>query len=80
MPDVITEATTLKIEMDFVDGDTRTNNIKDPKQNITSSDIEDLNQFIRENNALIGDKYNAPFARIKKATRVAKTTVNYDLT
>lgn len=80
MADVITGATTLKIEMDFVDGDTRTNNIKDPKQDITSSEIESLNQFIRANNALIGDKFNAPFARIKKATRVTKTTINYDIT
>lgn len=79
MADTISSSSTLKLEYDFVDGDTRTNNIKDPKDNITSNDIEELNTFIRANNALIGDKYQATFARIRKATIVNKTTTDYNL-
>lgn len=79
MADTITNSKTLKLEYDFVDGDTRTNNIKDPRNDITSNEIAELNTFLRANNALIGDKYQATFAQIRKATIVEKTTVNYDL-
>lgn len=79
MADTIKTSRTLKLEYDFVDGDTRTNNIKDPRDNITSNEIAELNTFLRANNALIGDKYQATFAQIKKATIVEKTTTDYNL-
>ena len=79
MADTITNSKTLKLEYDFVDGDTRTNNIKDPRNDLTSNDIIELNTFLRANNALIGDKYQATFAQIRKATIVEKSTTNYDL-
>lgn len=79
MADVITSTENLQIEYAFVDGDTRTNNIKDPKADITAQDIEELNTFLRANNALIGDRYQSTFAQINKAKRVTKTTVNYDI-
>lgn len=79
MADTITNSKSLKLEYDFVDGDTRTNNIKDPNDSITSAQIEELNTFIRANNALVGDKYQATFARIRKATIIDKTTTNFDL-
>lgn len=78
--DTITESKVLKLDYDFVDGDTRVNNIKNPKNDITSSDIEELNTFIRANNAIVGDKYQATFARIRQATIINKTTTDYDLT
>lgn len=79
MADTISNSRNLKLEYDFVDGDTRTNNIKDPRDNITSNEIAELNTFLRANNALIGDKYQATFAQIRKATIVEKTTTDYDL-
>lgn len=79
MADTITNSKTLKLEYDFVDGDTRTNNIKNPRDDITSNEIAELNTFLRANNALIGDKYQATFAQIRKATIVEKTTTNFDL-
>lgn len=79
MPDTIENSKTLKLEYDFVDGDTRTNNLKDPRDNITSNDIAELNTFLRANNALIGDKYQATFAQIRKATIIDKTVTTYDL-
>lgn len=77
--DTITEAKTIQIEYAFVDGDTRINNIKNPKDNITSEEIAELNTFLRANNALVGDRYNSTFAQINYAKRVTKTTVNYDI-
>lgn len=79
MPDVITSNTTLQLEYAFVDGDTRTNTIKNPKTDITSEEIGELNTFLRANNALIGDRYQSTFAQINKAKRVTKTTTNFDI-
>lgn len=79
MADVITTNQTLQLEYAFVDGDTRINNIKNPKDNISASDIESLNTFIRANNAIVGDRYQSTFAQINYAKRVTKTTVNYDI-
>lgn len=79
MPDTITSAQTLQLEYAFVDGDTRQNNIKNPKANITAQDIEELNRFIRANNALIGDRYKSTFAQINYAKRVTKTTATLDI-
>lgn len=79
MPDVITTSNVLQLEYAFVDGDTRLNTVKNPKENITSQDIEALNTFIRANNALIGDRYKSTFAQINSAKRISKTTTNFDI-
>ena len=78
MPDVITTKQTLDIDLLFVDTDTRKLSLKNPKQNITSSDIENLQTMIRANNLLIGDKYGSAFGSIKKAVRTTKTTRTLD--
>ena len=78
MADTITTKTTLDIELLFVDTDTRTLSIKDPKQNITSADIQNLETLIRADNLIIGDKYGSAFGSIKKAVRTTKTTQTLD--
>lgn len=78
MADVIKQEQTLQLKYIFVDTDTRINNIKNPKQNITAQEIQDLETFIRANNLIVGDKYNATFARMK-ATRINKTTNTLDI-
>lgn len=79
MPDIITNSEVLQLEYAFVDGDTRTNNIKNPKDTITPQEIEELNTYMRANNAIVGDRYNATFAQINTAKRISKTTVTYDI-
>lgn len=79
MPDITTTSQTLDIEYGFVDGDTRTSKIKNPKANITSEEIEDLNTFLRANNAIVGDRYGSTFARINSAKRISKTTTTFDI-
>lgn len=79
MADIITTNSTVQMEYAFVDGDTRIQSIKNPKDNITASDIENLNTLIRANNLIVGDRYQATFAQINYAKRVNKTTVNYDI-
>lgn len=73
----ITTSEDLRIETYFVDGDTRTFTLKNPKAQIAESDIASINSMIQTNNLLIGDKTGATFGKITSATRVTKTTINY---
>jgi len=79
MADTVSISKELKVESMFVDGDTRTFNIKSPKSNISQSDITALNTFMQTNNILIGDKYGGRFGKITTASTVDKTTVTLDL-
>lgn len=79
MADTIKTAYNLVIETVFVDGDTRTLTIKNPRSNIAQSDITDLNSYMQENNILIGDKDGSTFGRIKKVTRRSSTTTYLDI-
>lgn len=79
MADKIKIASNLKIDCDFVDGDTRAFNLKNPKATVSASDIADLNQFMQVNGVIIGDKYSATFLRIAKASRITKTTTTLDI-
>lgn len=79
MADIIKTDETLDFEFAFVDGDTRLTKIKNPKDNITAQEIQELNTFMRANNAVIGDRYNSTFAQINSAKRVRKTTTTFDI-
>ena len=76
---VVKTAYNLVIETVFVDGDTRTLTIKNPRSTISQSDITDLNSYMQETNILIGDKDGATFGRIKKVTRRSSTTTYLDI-
>lgn len=79
MADQVSTSNELKFETMFVDGDTRTFNIKSPKSNVSQSEIAALNTYMQTNNILIGDKYGGRFGKITSATTVDKTTVTLDL-
>lgn len=79
MADTVTYSDELKIEALFVDGDTRTFSVKNPKSTVTSANISALNTFMQENNILVGDKYGGRFGRIQTAKKVNKSTVTLDL-
>lgn len=79
MADTVQYSQDLKFEAMFVDGDTRTFSMKDPKSNISQSDISELNTYMQTNNVLIGDKYGGRFGKLTLATVVDKTIVNLDL-
>lgn len=80
MADISSTYDTLKFEFMFVDGDTRIQNLKNPKTNVTAEEIEELNAFIRANNLIIGDKGAATFGKIRKVTKVHGVTTQLDLT
>ena len=79
MADVRTDTTSLKIEALFVDGDTRTITLKNPKQTITASEINNLQNFMQANNVIIGDRYAGTFGRIETVTRVTEQRTAIDL-
>lgn len=79
MADQITESTNLIIEYAFVDGDTRQQNIKNPRSNITREDIQELNTFMRANNAVLGDRYQSTFAQINSAVKRRITKNKLDI-
>ena len=79
MADVVKTSRSLIIENVFVDGDTRSLTLKNPRSDITESQITDLNSFLQETNILIGDKNSATFGRIKKVTRRNSTTTYLDI-
>ena len=79
MADVRTNTESLKIEALFVDGDTRTITLKNPKPQIETSDIIALQTFMQANNVIIGDRYEGTFGRIDAVTRVTEQKTVIDL-
>lgn len=84
MADKTTVTSELKINNLFVDGDTRTITLKNPKVNILTSEITALETLIKNGDTgtesiLIGDKYGSDFRRIETVTKVNKTTIEYDI-
>ena len=79
MADVVKTSRSLVIENVFVDGDTRSVTLKNPRSDISESQITDLNSFLQETNILIGDKDGATFGRIRKVTRRNSTTTYLDI-
>lgn len=79
MADTVSYTNELKFETLFVDGDTRSFTIKNPKTNVTQANISTLNTYMQENNVLVGDKYGGRFGRITSAKKVNKSTVTLDL-
>lgn len=80
MADIVKTEKTLRIDTVFVDGDTRSITLKNPKATIQSSEIAELNAFMQANNILIGDKAQGTFGRIKSATTVDKQSIQLDIT
>ena len=78
MADIYKQNYILKIKLGFADGDTRTINLDNPRNDLQASEIHQLSNFIKNNNLLLGDKYGADSAGILTADIVqsAKTTLD----
>ena len=79
MADTSKNSSSLVIECVFNDGDTRTITLKNPRDDISSSDIENLDSFMIENHIIIGDRDSSDFRKIKKAVKRDTTTTYLDL-
>lgn len=79
MADIVTQDSTLVFEFMFVDGDTRTQKLKNPKATITENEIAELNAYIQANNLVIGDKGGATFGKIAKVTKRNEVITKLDI-
>lgn len=79
MADIIKTASLLNIECVFLDGDTRIIALKNPRSNVSSSDIENLETFMQENQIIIGDRDSSDFRKIRKAVKRDTATTYLDL-
>lgn len=79
MADILKDSYTLKFNLLFVDGDTRTITLKNPSDTITSADVESLDNWMRSNQPVIGDKWQGAFAKIAEATKVTTNTRELDI-
>ena len=79
MADIYKQSYILKIKLGFADGDTRTINLDNPRNDLTASEVHELSNFIKENNLLLGDKYGADSAGILTADKIASTKTTLDL-
>ena len=79
MADKVKMSSVLSIEFAFLDGDTRTITLKNPRSDISSSDIEELEIFMQTENIIIGDRDSSDFRKIKKAAKREISTVYLDL-
>ena len=79
MAEKVTAFDELVFDFAFVDGDERTQKLKNPRDNITVSEITELQTFCQTNNALVGDKIGATFGRIKRVARRRGTQTDITL-
>ena len=79
MADTITSASTLKLEAYFSDGDTRTIEIDNPKDNLTKEQINAVAAVGVSTQVILGDKAAAPFVRFNKAKTREVERIKLDL-
>ena len=79
MADKVKSSYILKIKLGFADGDTRVINLNNPRNDLTAAEIYEVSQFIKNNNLLLGDKYEADSAGILFADKIASTKTTLDI-
>lgn len=79
MADTRKETYVLKIKLGFSDGDTRTINLDNPRNDLQASEIHELSNFVKNNNLLIGDKFGADSAGILYADIIESTKITLDI-
>ena len=77
MADIQSSVKTLNLEAEFVDGDTRSITLDNPKASLTAEEIDALAPVMVK--CLEGDKNGALFLRWKTAKVVDKVTTKFDL-
>lgn len=82
MADKILHEHELLIDNLFLDGDTRRITLKNPNDEITQTQITELNAMILNGGTstlLVGDRAGSAFRRINRVTRRDTTTITFDL-
>lgn len=77
MADIIRQTKTLSLEAEFIDGDTRTITLDNPKDTLTAADIDATATIMTK--TLVGDKLGAQFYRWKTAAIINKQSIIFDI-
>lgn len=77
MADIVSTKKTLQLVAEFIDGDTRTITLENPKASLTAADIDATTSLMLQ--GLIGDKTGAHFYRWKTAAVIDKNTIELDI-
>lgn len=73
--DTIISSSELKLLCLFDDDDTRTLTLENPRNDLTASDIQSIENDMVINQPIIGDKTGANFVKFKRAYTVDKTRI-----
>lgn len=76
MADTVKSSETLNLEAEFVDGDTRSITLDNPRASLTAADIDNVPYIAK---CLVGDKTGSQFLRWKTAKIVHKDITDFDL-
>ena len=79
MADIIKTKKVLQNVFEFTDGDTRTLNIDNPIDSLTSAQVQEWADYAKTNNILIGDKAGAALDNIKSSVVIDKEQTILDL-
>ncbi|MBD3878233.1 MAG: DUF2922 domain-containing protein [Quinella sp. 1Q5] len=79
MADIITTKKVLQNVFTFADGDTRTVNIPNPKDNLTAEQVQAWADFAVQNQILIGDKTAAALTGIQSSKILDVTSTDVDI-
>jgi len=79
MADIIKNKKVLQNVFEFADGDTRTLNIDNPIDSLTSAQVQEWADYAKTNNILIGDKGGAALDGIKSSVVVDNEQTILDL-
>ena len=80
MADVITNKQVLSAVVGFADGDDRTINLDNPKDDLTSAQVQAWIDYAKDNDLIIGDKTGAKLVDIISADIIDKTSTDLDIT
>lgn len=78
--DITTTKSTLHNVFGFADGDTRTLNLDNPVESLTSAQVQAWADYAKTNNLLIGDKAGALLDDIKSSVIIDNEQTVLDLT
>ncbi len=78
--DTITSSNQLKVVMEFYDADNRTITLDNPQSTLTAATINDVVNWAKTNQPIIGDKAGASVVGASSAKIVEKTVAKLDLT
>lgn len=77
--DTVTSSSVGNLIVKFYDGDTRTLPIDDPRADLTTTEINEFVQVLKDTQPIVGDKTGASVTGAEKFTIVDKTDVKFDL-